>query len=142
MEKFIGKIDAKSLLLFLGILLLNLIVSLYLNGFQLPNWDVFSVKLISSFYLATLVPSVIKMVKEPIDPEYAFFILYFTLIGSSFVLSMVVGQIKLLYKTPLLIEREVLLMDILQISLIVIGSLLILVKTIYTMVTHKSKTRD
>ncbi|WP_267908784.1 hypothetical protein [Vagococcus fluvialis] len=35
MEKFIGKIDAKSLLLFLGILLLNLIVSLYLNGFQL-----------------------------------------------------------------------------------------------------------
>ncbi|MFI3685226.1 hypothetical protein VBH15_09710 [Vagococcus fluvialis] len=142
MEKFIGKIDAKSLLLFLGILLLNLIVSLYLNGFQLPNWDVLSVKLISSFYLATLVPSVIKMMKEPIDPEYAFFILYFTLIGSSFVLSMVVGQIKLLYKTPLLIEREVLLMDILQISLIVIGSLLILVKTIYTMVTHKSKTRD
>jgi hypothetical protein len=55
---------------------------------------------------------------------------------------MVVGQIKLLYKTPLLIEREVLLMDILQISLIVIGSLLILVKTSYTMVTHKSKTRD
>lgn len=142
MEKFIGKIDAKSLLLFLGILLLNLIVSLYLNGFQLPNWDVFSVKLISSFYLATLVPSVIKMVKEPIDPEYAFFILCFTLIGSSFVLSMVVGQIKLLYKTPLLIEREVLLMDILQISLIVIGNLLILVKIIYTMVTHKSKTRD
>ncbi|MFW7403550.1 hypothetical protein ACODG4_11910 [Vagococcus fluvialis] len=142
MEKFIGKIDAKSLLLFLGILLLNLIVSLYLNGFQLPNWDVFSVKLISSFYLATLVPSVVKMMKEPIDPEYVFFILCFTLIGSSFVLSMVVGQIKLLYKTPLLIEREVLLMDILQISLIVIGSLLILVKTIYTMVTHKSKTRD
>ncbi|MFW3652903.1 hypothetical protein [Vagococcus fluvialis] len=142
MEKFIGKIDAKSLLLFLGILLLNLIVSLYLNGFQLPNWDVLSVKLISSFYLATLVPSVIKMMKEPIDPEYAFFILYFTLIGSSFVLSMVVGQIKLLYKTPLLIEREVLLMDILQISLIVIGSLLILVKTIYTMITHKSKTND
>lgn len=142
MEKFIGKIDAKSLLLFLGILLLNLIVSLYLNGFQLPNRDVLSVKLISSFYLATLVPSVIKMVKEPIDPEYAFFILYFTLIGSSFVLSMVVGQIKLLYKTPLLIEREVLLMDILQISLIVIGSLLILVKTIYTMITHKSKTND
>lgn len=138
MGKFIGKIDAKSLLLFLGILLVNLIVSLYLNGFQLPNWDVLSVKLISS----SLVPSVIKMVKEPIDPEYAFFILCFTLIGSSFVLSMVIGQIKLLYKTPLLIEREVLLMDILQISLIVIGSFLILVKTIYTMVTHKSKTRD
>lgn len=139
--KFLQRnINKNAILLFVFIFLLNLLISFWLNAFQMPNWDIISIKLVSSFGLATMMPLMINIMKEPIDPEYAFFILCFNLVASSMVLSFTVDYIRSLKTTLLVFDKEIILMDILVTGLFFICTLTMVIKTIYTII--KSKFRN